>query len=64
MDMRLNPDIIAQALLTAPGPARVGLSAPTPYLREAAAKDLAIVIFDLAGGEEGPAPVDQLRLAL
>jgi hypothetical protein len=65
MGMRLDPDTIAQALLTAPGWARVGLSAPTQYLREAAAKDLAMVILDFAAaGEEGLAPADQLRLAL
>jgi hypothetical protein len=64
MGMRLDPDTIAQALLTVPGWARVGLFAPTEYLREAAAKDLAMVILDLAAGEEGPVPVDQLRLAL
>jgi hypothetical protein len=62
--MRLDPDAIAQSLLTAPGWARVGLSAPTEYLREAAAKDLAIAILDLAAREEGLAPANQLRLAL
>jgi hypothetical protein len=62
--MRLNPDTIAQALLTAPGWARVGLSAPTQYLREAAATDLALAILDVAAAEEGPTPTDQLRLAL
>jgi hypothetical protein len=64
MGMRLDPDIIAQALLTAPGWARVGLSAPTEYLREAAAKDLAVAILELAAEDEGQAPPDQLRLAL
>jgi hypothetical protein len=62
--MRLNPDTIAQALLTAPGWARVGLSAPTQYLREAAATDLALAILDVAAAEEGPTPTDQLRLVL
>jgi hypothetical protein len=64
MGMRLDPDTIAQALLTAPGWARVGLSAPTQYLREAAATDLALAILDVAAAEEGPTPTDQLRLVL
>lgn len=54
---------IATALLSAPGWARVGITAPKEFLREEAAKELARVI--LQSTEEAPeASPDQLRLSL
>ncbi|HUD30819.1 MAG TPA: DUF6771 family protein [Novosphingobium sp.] len=41
---RIDEAAIADALLTAPGWARVGLSAPTEWLRESAASELARAI--------------------
>lgn len=43
---RFDETTLAEALLTAPGWARVGLSAPTPMMREDAAGELARVILD------------------
>jgi hypothetical protein len=58
----LNPNTIAEALLSAPGWARMGITAPNERLREDAALELARAVL------EGP-PVDttqaeQLRLFL
>ncbi|WP_319801647.1 DUF6771 family protein [Sphingobium sp. B1D7B] len=44
---------LADALLSAPGWARVGLTAPRDTLRMAAAKELALQIQSLMDGEEG-----------
>jgi len=41
---RIDQTRIAEALLAAPGWARVGISAPTPWMREDAANELARVI--------------------
>ena len=43
--IRINESAIADALLAAPGWARVGLSAPTNRMREDAASELARVIL-------------------
>lgn len=43
---RLNEKHIAEALLTAPGWARVGISDPTPWMREDAAHELARTILN------------------
>jgi len=48
---RIDEARIAEALLTAPGWARVGLSDPTPWMRADAAAELARVI---ARGAEAP----------
>jgi hypothetical protein len=53
---------IANALLTAPGWARVGITAPKEYLREEAARELARVVLE--GASEALDSADQLRLSL
>lgn len=45
---RIDRSIIAEALLTAPGWARVGISDPKPWLREDAALELATTILQHA----------------
>jgi hypothetical protein len=53
---------IASALLSAPGWARLGITAPAQRLREGAALELALWILE---GREGPtASPDQLKLSL
>lgn len=47
---RFDKASLADALLTAPGWARVGLSAPTSLMREDAAGELARVILDRIEG--------------
>lgn len=42
---RIDKNLIAEALLTAPGWARVGISDPKPWLREDAALTLATAIL-------------------
>ena len=60
--MRLDHDSIAEAILTAPGWARVGITAPNERLRQDAALELARVITS----EQPQVEVDdaQLNLAL
>jgi hypothetical protein len=54
---------IASALLSAPGWAKVGITAPKECLREEAARELArVVLLKAEGGAEASA--DQLRLSL
>lgn len=53
---------IAQALLAAPGWARVGLTAPAEQLREDAARELARAVLE--GREMHQASPDQLALSL
>ncbi|WP_319799464.1 MULTISPECIES: DUF6771 family protein [unclassified Sphingobium] len=53
---------LADALLSAPGWARVGLTAPRDTLRMAAAKELALQIQSLIDGEEGVPDPRQARL--
>lgn len=43
---------LANALLTAPGWARIGLTAPREQLREAAAKELALQIKSVLEGDD------------
>ena len=45
---RSNPATIAQAILTAPAWARVGITAPSEWLREDAAQELARSIIEKA----------------
>lgn len=59
--MRIDEHAIAEAILAAPGWARVGLTAPAERLREEAAKELARVILNDEGTTYSP---DQLTLAL
>ena len=60
--MRIEHDTIAQAILNAPGWARVGITAPDARMREDAARELAVVI--LGNVSEVDPEDDQLRLAL
>jgi hypothetical protein len=58
---RLDPDLIADALLAAPGWARVGLTAPTDHLRRQSARELALAIVEEV---DGPSPsIDPAQLA-
>lgn len=60
--MRIDHDTIAQAILTAPSWARVGITAPDERIREDAAHELATVIL---GDERRPDSNDgQLAFAL
>jgi hypothetical protein len=43
---RLDPTLIAEAILQAPGWARIGITEPKPHLREDAAAELARAIID------------------
>jgi hypothetical protein len=52
---------IADKLLSAPGWARVGLTAPTEHLREAAAIELAHAVLEGSEGRQS-VPSDQLTL--
>ena len=62
--MRIEPDTIAKALLLAPGWTRVGLTAPTADMREAAARELAVAILSSPQMQEDAFEADQLELAL
>ncbi len=53
---RLDPPLIAEALLSAPGWARVGLTSPKPDLRENAARELA---DSIARALSAPQPISQ-----
>ena len=46
---RIDDTLIAQAILSAPGWARVGISDPTPWMREDAAAELARAIRNQIG---------------
>lgn len=59
----IDPDQVAEALLTSAGWARIGLTAPSRYLREQAARELAITICEhlsCAGSEDA----DQFALPI
>jgi len=58
---RIDPHPIASALLASAGWARVGLTAPSDWLREQAAKELAQTIADALN--QGPEP-DPRQLGL
>jgi predicted TPR repeat methyltransferase len=64
--MRIDPPrdelLIAQALLSAPGWARVGITSPKAYQREDAARELARVI--LANSASEAEASGELRLSL
>jgi len=59
----MNPDRVADALLAAPGWARVGITAPKESMRQAAAHELALTITRLFAGDTTTDP-DQLQLTL
>lgn len=59
----MDPDRVADALLAAPGWARVGITAPKECMRQAAAQELALTITRLFAGDITPDP-DQLQLTL
>lgn len=58
---RIDPLQITDALLTSAGWARVGLTAPSPRIREQAAKELALTICDAINP---PPQIDRDQLAL
>jgi len=59
---RIDANRVAETILTAPGWARVGITAPTSHIRVAAAQELARAILAEVE-EDAPAP-DQLGLSL
>lgn len=62
---RIDQLTIAATILHAPGWARVGITAPTETLRDAAAHELARTIIERIGGDQREASSpDQLPLAL
>lgn len=62
---QIDTNRVAETILTAPGWARVGITAPAPHVRTDAAHELARVIVAAieAGGVGAPAP-DQPALPL
>ena len=61
---RRDANRVAQAMLSAPGWARVGITAPKDHLRIEAAYELArAIVDDVIEGVEAPDP-DQLGLSL
>lgn len=62
--MIIDPDRVAKALLDAPGWARVGITAPTEIIREAAAQELAMTIARLLDDSTVAPDPNQLALAL
>lgn len=61
---RMDTNRVAEAILSAPGWARVGITAPKDHLRIEAAYELARAIVDGASnGSDAPGP-DQLGLSL
>ena len=61
---RIYPAGVPETLLPAPGWARVGLTAPTRYVRVEAAFELARAIAESLGENGEPAHIDQLGLSL
>lgn len=63
--IRVDTTLIADALLTAPGWARVGITEPSEHLRRDAAEELArAVAASLADDDKTLDHSDQLALAL
>lgn len=60
---RIDIEQVAEALLSAPGWARSGLTAPTEHLRQQSARELALAIAESAERLPHPGP-DQMALAL
>lgn len=61
---RLDPTLIAEAILQAPGWARLGITEPSPFMREEAAAELARVILAYPDALTGEPARDQIGLAL
>lgn len=62
---RIDQATIATTILTAPDWARVGITAPTETVRDAAAHELARTIIERIGGDQREASSpNQLPLAL
>lgn len=59
---RIDPDQIADALLAAPGWARLGLTEPSEHIRRQAARELALAIVEDLGGDTGVPDPGQLAL--
>jgi hypothetical protein len=61
---RIDPERVADALLAAPGWARVGIAAPKESTREAAARELALTVAHCFNDIPASPDPDQLQLAL
>lgn len=59
---RLDPLYLSEIILSAPGWARIGLTAPVEHLREQSARELALSIIE--GLEREPDHPDQLAFSL
>lgn len=60
--IRIDEQSVAEALLHAPGWARVGLCAPTSWMREEAARELARAVIDSKSEAGQPGGQEQLPL--
>ena len=61
---RLDPHTIAEAILAAPAWARIGITAPSPVMREDAAAELARSILERTHAPATDAKRDQIGLGL
>ena len=61
---RIDVSAIAQAILEAPGWARVGITLPSDHMRRQSARELAQTIADRIDGESQKPDPDQLLLSL
>jgi hypothetical protein len=61
---RIDTARVAETILSAPGWARVGITAPTSHIRVDAAYELARAIVESARAGAEPASPDQLGLSL
>lgn len=61
---RLDPTLIAEAILQAPGWARIGITEHSPHMREDAAAELARAIIDRVESTAEEPPREQIGLAL
>ncbi|RVU04042.1 hypothetical protein EOE18_12730 [Novosphingobium umbonatum] len=59
---RIDPTQIAKAILAAPGWARVGITAPSPVMRDDAADEMARVILNHI--EQPPMETDERQIGL
>lgn len=61
---RIDTSAVAHAILDAPGWARVGITAPSSFLREDAALELARLIADAVDAPPSVPPAEQSTLPL
>lgn len=61
---RIDKALIADAIMTAPGWARVGITAPSAWTREDAARELAQAILERIQAPAGAVMDDQIGLGL